>query len=111
MSGMTTLTALVEKVYDEAVRPLAPAEQRRLAEHILAKCQEASAAEWRPVRQEGTTSDEDLIARLARAFPGLRPATKTLSGIEADFTPTTIPAGVDLVAMLIEDRQDRDDVP
>ena len=104
---MTTLTALVEKVYEEAVRPLAPAEQRRLAEYILAKCQACPADSWPPgdLPSEGDSTDA-FLARLDRAFPGTRPATKHKRDIQ--ITPVPLLSGRDLMEILSDVRDDRD---
>ncbi len=50
---------------------------------------------------------ESVPARLERLFPGMQHATVKPSALW-DFVPVRLPEGVDAVAMLIEDREERD---
>jgi prevent-host-death family protein len=51
----------------------------------------------------------DWKARLEKAFPGMKHATRHMRDIHIE--PVRVPPAVDVVAMLIEDREDRDLLP
>ena len=109
MSGMATnVPEVVEQVYESAVCGLSSADQRILAEHILAKCNGSAGPDF-SLRPDETLSNDEVFVRLERAFPGLVRPSQRLSDL--DFSPITLPNGVDAVAILIEDRQDRDYLP